>query len=122
MYQKSDIYLTVNPPAMAEDDEVMTFTVTATLNGEDPATADIPVAIALGGTATEGSDYTVETALSSITIPANSMSGSGTLVLDPTNDKAVELNESITLSGSATDLTVESADITLDVDLSDRAD
>ena len=118
---ESDISLSVSPPAMAEDDDPMSFTVTATLNGGDPATADIPVTITLGGTATEGSDYTVDTALSSITIPANSSSATGTLALSPTDDEAVERDEVITLSGSATGLTVDSADITIDAQISDHA-
>ena len=116
-----DIYLSVTPSATAEWDESKSFVVTATLNREDPATADIPVAIALGGTATESGDYTVKTALSSITIPANSKEGSGTLVLNPIDDSAVELDEVITLSGTATELSVASTGITIVVDINERA-
>ena len=116
-----DIFLSIDPPALAEDDDPMTFTVTATLKDETPATADIPVAIKLGGTATVDSDYTVQTALSSITIPENSSSGSGTLVINPIDDTVVEPHEFISLSGSATDLTVEPADIVLVSQMSDRA-
>ncbi len=117
----SGIFLSVNPPSMEENDGPITFTVTATLSGGSSATADIPVAIALSGTATEGSDYTVTTALSSITIPANSGSGSGTLTLTPIDDTNLEFTEIITLSGSAGELSVESADITLVAQISERA-
>ena len=109
----SDISLSVNPSAMAEDDEATSFALTATLNGKTPASADIPVAISLGGTATEGSDYEVKTALSSITIPAKSNSATATLVIRPIDDTAVELDEVITLLGSATGFTVDSANITI---------
>ena len=117
----TDISLSVSPSVMTEDDEATSVVVTATLEGETPATADIPVAIELGGTAEKGSDYTVKAALSSITIPANSNSGSGTLTLAPIDDTAVEVDEVVTVSGSATGLTVDPAQITILSQMSDRA-
>ena len=44
----------------------------------------------LAGTATKDTDYAVSTALSTITIPANSKSGTGTLAITPTDDSMVE--------------------------------
>ena len=68
----------------------------------------------LGGTA-GSSDYTVNTTLASITIPANSTSATGTLELTPTDDAVVEGDETIIISGTTTvaGLSVTSATITL---------
>ena len=55
----------------------------------------------LGGTATKDTDYTV-TALASITIPANTASGTGTLTITPKDDLIVEGDETIVISGTTT--------------------
>ena len=115
----ADISLSISPPAMAEGDGDKDFVVTATLNGDLAAGDDIPIAITLGGTATPGSDYKVKTALSSITIPANSNTGSGTLTLTPIDDTVVELDEMITVSGVASGLSVDPALITLRSQMTD---
>ena len=47
----------------------------------------------LSGTATKDTDYTVNTSLGSITIPANTTSATGTLELTPTDDTVVEGDE-----------------------------
>ena len=117
----TDVSLSITPPAMAEGDEAMSFIVTAALNSGAPAPADIVVAITLGGTAAAGSDYTVTSALSSITIPEKSTSGSGTLTLTPIDDTVVEVDEVVTVSGSATGITVDPAVITIHSQMSDRA-
>ena len=70
----------------------------------------------LAGSATAGTDYAVNTALTSITIPANTASGTGTLTITPTDDSIVEGNETITIPGSTTKqvgLSVSSATVTL---------
>ena len=46
--------------------------------------------ISLGGTATENTDYTVNTALASIVIPAGVISAEGTLTITPAEDTNVE--------------------------------
>ena len=117
----TDISLSVSPPAMAEDDGPMSFVVTAALNNGAPAPNDIEVAITLGGTAEKGSDYIVKAALSSITIPEKSSSGSGTLTLVPIDDTVVEADEVVTVSGSAAGLSVDPAMITLDSQMTDVA-
>ena len=85
----SDISLSVNPSSVDEDGAEKTFTVTATLNGGTTRSTNTVVTVSLGGTASS-SDYTVTTALASVTIPDSSTSGSGTLVIKPTNDDVVE--------------------------------
>ena len=70
----------------------------------------------LSGTATKDTDYEVTTALTSITIPANSANANGTLTITPTNDNVVEGDETIIVSGTTTTevgLSVSDATITL---------
>ena len=67
----SGIALSVNPSSVGEDDAKTEFTVTASLGGSTTRPSDTEVTLTLGGTA-GSSDYTVNTSLGSITIPANS--------------------------------------------------
>ena len=108
------ITLSVNPDSVGEDDGQTNITVKATLVGGSTLSSSTTVTIgALAGTATKDTDYAVNTALTSITIPANASSGKGTLTITPTDDSVVEGDETITVSGTATGFTVSSADITL---------
>ena len=107
-----DVTLSVDPSSVKENDGATDVTVTATLQGTTRS-SDIVVTISLGGTATKDADYEVTTSLASITIPANADSATGTLGIDPTNDEVVEDDETITVSGTATGLDVDSTDITL---------
>ena len=110
------ITLSASPDTLGEDDSAKSITVTATLNGGTTRTEATVVTIgALSGTATKDTDYTA-TSLASITIPANSNSGTGSITITPTDDLVVEGDESITIPGStATEvgLDVTSAKITL---------
>ena len=110
------ITLTANPNTLGEDDAATSVTVTATLNGGTRTSATVVTIGTLEGSATAGTgkDYTA-TALSSITIPANTTSGTGTLTITPIDDKEVEGNETIIIPGTTTvsGLTVTSATITL---------
>ena len=110
----SDISLSASPSSLGEDDSATTITVTATLNGGGTLPSDTVVTIGtLTGGATKGTDYTATT-LSSITIPANSTKGDGSLTITPTDDQVVEGDETITIPGSTTTgLTVSEATITL---------
>ena len=111
----ADIALSVNPSSVGEDDGATTFTVTATLNRDNPLTVDTTVTIgSLDGTATENTDYSVTKALVSVTIPANASSGAGTITITPADDDLVEGDETIVVPGSTTSgLTVSPATITL---------
>ena len=110
------ITLSADPDTLEEDQETAeTVTVTATLNGGTRTEATVVTIGTLAGSATKDTDYTVTTALASITIPANSTSGTGTITITPIDDKVVEGNETITIPGSTTveGLTVTSATITM---------
>ena len=111
------ITLSVEPDTLEEDQEsASTVTVTATLNGATRTEATVVTIGTLKGTATKDTDYTVATALASITIPANSTSADGTLSITPIDDKVVEGNETIIIPGTTTTgvgLSVTSATITM---------
>ena len=110
------IGLSVSPSSVDEDDDATSLTVTATLNGAT-RTSDTVVTIGtLAGSATKDTDYSVTSSLASVTIPANSSDGTGTLTINPTDDDVVEGVEIITISGTTTTqvgLSVNSAEITL---------
>ena len=112
----SGITLSVSPSSVKENDDATDITVTATLNGGiTRAEATVVTIGTLSGTATKDTDYSVTTALASITIPANSANATGTLTLDPTDDDVVEGHETITIPGTTTvtGLDVTSATVTL---------
>ena len=108
--------------------------MTATLNGGTRTEATVVTIGTLAGTATKDTDYTLTitptddsvvegdeiimvpgTTLASITIPANTASGSETLTITPTDDQIVEGDETITIPGTTTvtGLSVTSATVTL---------
>ena len=111
------ITLSADPDTLEEDQETAeTVTVTATLNGGTRTEATVVTIGTLAGSATKDTDYTVTTALASITIPANSTSGTGTITITPIDDKVVEGNETIVIPGTTSTqvgLTVTSATITM---------
>ena len=108
------ITLSASPSSLGEDDAATSVTVTATLDGGTTRTSATVVTIGtLAGSATKDTDYTATT-LASITIPANSSTGTGTLTITPTDDTVVEGDETITIPGTTTvNLTVTSATVTL---------
>ena len=113
------IVLSANPSSVDEGDVATSITVTATLQGGTTLPSDTVVTInTLSGTATQDTDYSVTSSLASVTIPANTSSGSGTTKIDPTGDDIVEGDETITIPGTTTvsGLGVTSATVTIDED------
>ena len=109
----SSITLTVDPDSIGEDDGRTDVTVTATIDGDSTLPATTTVTLTLSGTA-DSSDYTVDTALASVTIPAGQSSGSGTLVITPIDDQIVEGDETIEIPGTTSvGLSVSDASIRL---------
>ena len=104
------ITLSVSPDTIAEDAGATETTVTATMSAA--RATDTVVDLTLGGTALDPADYTA-TGLASITIPANSTSGTATLTITPINDAVQEVDETITVSGTSGARPVTSADIIL---------
>ena len=111
------ITLTVSPTTVEEDDGATTVTVTATLGGSAtlPDATEVTVSVG-GGSATSGTDYTAVSNFT-VTIPEESASGTGTFTLTPTNDSLAEGDETIDVTGMATDFTVTKAQVTLTDDM-----
>ena len=109
------VNLSVNPATVAEDAGATAVTVTATFSNAVTYTTYTPVTVSVGDSAdsaTSGTDY-ADVADFTVTIPAGASSGTGIFTLTPTDDTLVEGNETITVSGTATGLTVNGTSLTL---------
>ena len=106
-----EITLSVAPATVDEDAGVTTLTVTATLNRAALTSATDVTLSVVAGTATETTDYTATTA--TLTIAANAQSGTATLTLTPVNDTSIEPDETVTIEGTATGLTVSGAEVSI---------
>jgi len=91
-----------------------TVEVTATIDDSITRLVNTDVAVALSGSATSA-DYSVS-ALPTITIVAGGSSATGQITITPLHDTVTEGDETITVGGSATGLTINTADITLSDD------
>ena len=102
------ISLSVDDPDIAEGEASTPITLTATVNGRTTFARPVTVALAFGGTATEGEegDYTL-TGLRSILIPAGDRSAAADLTFMPIDDPRDELNETIDISGTSPGVQVE---------------
>ena len=108
------VSLSPSPTSLAEGASGTLVTVTAAFSNTNTYADDQTVTVSVGdtGTATSGTDYTDVTDFD-LTITAGDTSGTATFTLTPTQDTVVEGDETIGVSGSATGLTVNGADITL---------
>ena len=108
------ITLTVSPASASEADSAETVTVTAATSGATfPADRTVTVTVGdSGDSATSGTDYAAVTDFD-ITITAGQTSGSGTFTLTPTQDTVVEGDETISVDGTSTGVTVNGASVTL---------
>ena len=111
------VALSVAPATLSESAAVTTITVTATLN-QAPRNAATVLTLSVGessDTAVEGTDYaTVSNVL--LTINANQTTGTATFQLNPTDDDLDEDDESLTVDGSVTGLSVTAASVTISDD------
>ena len=107
------ITLTVDDSSVGEGAGATTITVTATVDGAtrfvDART--VRVSVAGSGTAT-AVDFAAVSAFD-LEIGAGAASGSGTFTLTPTDDAVDETDETITVSGTSSGLTVKAATISL---------
>ena len=101
------VTLTAEPGSVDEDAGATTVTVTAELDAAPRAVATVvTVSVGAGGdSAVEGTDYG-PVADFTVTIPADSTSGSETFTLTPVDDAVDEEDETVTVGGSVTGLTV----------------
>ena len=107
------VALAVTPGGIVEHSS-SSVTVTGTLNGAS-ASFDVSVTITVGKTgdsAASGTDYTA-VAPFTLTIPAGSRSATAAFNLAPINDDVVEPDETLTVHGTASGLTVAEATIVI---------
>ena len=111
---KTEITLTVDPAKVAEDAGATTVTVTASTDGDTFKTArTVRVAVGTGGdSAVPGTDYAA-VAKFDLAISAGATGGKATFTLTPTDDTLFEGDETITVAGTATGLTVTGTSMTL---------
>ena len=114
--ESTGVTLSVSPALVAENADATTVTVTATLNEDaflpsDPRDVTVSVGAA-GDAATEGIDYAAVPDLT-VTIPGGSTSGSATFTLTPTDDRVVEGDETLSVTGTAERLTVRPTELTI---------
>ena len=111
------VNLSLAPSSVGEGADATTVTVTAAFSNSSVFAGDTTVTVSVGGdgTATSGTDYAAVTDFG-ITIKAGTGSATGTFTLTPTQDVSVEGNETITVSGSVTGLTVNGTTLTLNDD------
>ena len=107
--QVTSAELTLSDEEIAEGEASALVTVTATLDAV--TSAGLSIALSFGGTAT-ADDYSVE-GPQVIDIEPGKQTGETTLTFAPEDDALVEDEETITISGRATGLTVTGAEITL---------
>ena len=101
--------------SVAEDGGAKTVRVTATVDGTTRFAAATTVTVvvgAAGDSATEGTDYSQVNDLT-LTIAAGAQSASGTFTLTPTDDALDEADETISLDGSASGVTVTDASVAI---------
>ena len=96
---------------MGEEDSATSVTVTAEFSNTNTYGEDQTVTVSVGstGTATSGTDYAAVTDFD-LTVTRGETSGTATFTLTPTQDPAVEGDETIGVAGSATGLTVNGAE------------
>ena len=106
------ITLSANPSTVGEG-AAATVTVTATVNGGTTYATAKTVAVSVAGS---GTDTAVDFAAVpdfNIVIPAEAASATETFTLTPTNDVVDETDETVTISGTLSGVTVNDGTLTL---------
>ena len=101
--------------SVAEGGGAKTVRVTATLDGTTRFSADTTVTVTVGqatDSAEEGTDYAA-VADQTLTIAANTASGTVEFALTPTDDAFHEADETIAIDGTLTDVTVTPTSVTI---------
>ena len=109
----TSITLTVNDNSVGEGDGATTITVTATVDGTTRFAEAKTVRVSVAGSGTDTAvDFAAVDAFN-IEIDAGAASKTGTFTLTPTDDTVDETDETITVSGALSGLTVNQATISL---------
>ena len=97
------VTLSIVPAEADESAGAVSIAVTAELDGGTTLPADVEIDIATSGdTAIAGQDF--ETATATLTLPAGKRSATGTLTLTIVNDTLDEEDETLTVTGSVTNI------------------
>ena len=112
----TSITLTVNDDSVDEGDGDTTITVTATVDGATRFGTARTVSVSVAGSGTASAVDFAAVSDFNITIAAGAASKSETFTLSPTDDSVDETDETITVSGTSTGLTVNQDTITLSDD------
>ena len=110
----TEITLTADPASVAEDADATEVTVTASTDG-DVFADDRAVTVTVGADgdgAESGTDYETASGFT-ITIAAGRTSGSAAFTLTPIDDRVIEGDEPITVSGTSPDLVVHDTQVTI---------
>ena len=119
----STVTLTVNKTSVSEGEATatgQTVTVTATLDGAARSSATTVTISVAAGTALAGTDYTAVPDVA-LTIAALSTSGTATFRLIPLDDTIDEPDETVTVSGRASGLSVTPSGVTVTITDDDAA-
>ena len=106
------VTLTAAPSSVGEQAPGTAVTVTATSTSAVSLARTVTISVGGSGTATSGTDYAAVSDFT-VTIPANATSGAGTFTLAPTDDTALEGDETIGVSGTSPGTTVTGTTLTL---------
>ena len=109
----SSLALSLSPTSIAENAGTTEVTVTATIGGASRWNTAQTVAISVDGSSSSNAVGFAEVSDFSLTIPQGAGSGTGEFSITPTNDNFDTSNETITVSGVLTGVTVSSANISL---------
>ncbi len=96
------VTLTASPSSISEGASATSVTVTATAAAALASARTVTVSVGDTGTATSGTDYAAVSDFT-ITIAANKTSGTGSFTLTPTDDTALEGDETIGMSGTSSE-------------------
>ena len=105
------VTLSLDRNSISEGAGRTTVRVTGTLNGA-VRTSPTAVTVSVGGGTASTADYGTVSSFT-LTIPANSRSGAASFELTPTDDGVAEDAETLTVSGTADGLDVDSAALTI---------
>ena len=94
------VTLSASPSSISEGGSATIVTVTATASETLATARTVTVSVGDSGTATSGTDYAAVSDFT-ITIAANETSGTGTFTLTPTDDTALEGDETIDVTGTS---------------------
>ena len=108
------VALSVSPDQVGEDAGNTSVVVTGTLDEASSTTATVLTVSVAGDTASPG-DFTTVTSFM-LTIAANATSGTATFTLTPVNDDVDETDETVTVGGTVSGLTVNAATLTIEDD------